>query len=173
MNLFPKSSGPPGAPSSSTEMYIRRRVTHEVNRALANPSQLPEWALATVPVSFPPPPRTPALPSEGYSERAPLPRAPPPIPYLTLTAGQGMNAASVQIHNEEMANRMLERIHDALPGHYRGRSRSPPVHPGSPLPRRRQAIADEPDSSAELAVLQAGQRTFDYPEGPMLPERFP
>ena len=172
MNLFPKSSGPPGAPSSSTEMYIRRRVTHEVNRALSNPSQLPEWALAN-PVthgSFPPPPRTPALPSEGYSDRAPLPRAPPPIPYLTLTAGQGMNAASIQIHNEEMANRMLERIHDSLPGRSRGRSRSPPVHPGSPLPRRRQAIADEPDSSAELAVLQAGQRTFDYPEGPMLPE---
>ncbi|OLP77548.1 hypothetical protein AK812_SmicGene42383 [Symbiodinium microadriaticum] len=81
-----------------------------------------------------------------------------------------MNAASIQIHNEEMANRMLERIHDSLPGRSRGRSRSPPVHPGSPLPRRRQAIADEPDSSAELAVLQAGQRTFDYPEGPMLPE---
>ena len=62
MNLFPKSSGPPGAPSSSTEMYIRRRVTHEVNRALANPSQLPEWAVANpaAPGSFPPPPRTPA-----------------------------------------------------------------------------------------------------------------
>ena len=172
MNLFPKSSGPPGTPSSSTEMYIRRRVTHEVYRALATPGQLPEWALASPPThgSFPPPPRTPALPSEGYSDRAPLPRAPPPVPYLTLTAGQGMNAASIQIHNEEMANRMLERIHDSLPGRSRGRSRSPPVHPGSPLPRRRQAIADEPDSSAELAVLQAGQRTFDYPEGPMLPE---
>ncbi|OLP85787.1 hypothetical protein AK812_SmicGene33178 [Symbiodinium microadriaticum] len=148
------------------------RVTHEVNRALANPSQLPEWALANPAAhgSFLPPPRTAALPSEGYSDRAPLPRAPPPIPYLTLTAGQGMNTASIQIHNEEMANRMLERIHDSLPGRSRGRSRSPPVHPGSPLPRRRQAIADEPDSSAELAVLQAGQRTFDYPEGPMLPE---
>ena len=172
MNLFPKSSGPPGAPSSSTEMYIRRRVAHEVNRALANPGQLPEWALAnpTAQGSFPPPPRTPALPSEGYSDRAPLPRAPPPAPYLTLTAGQGMNTASIQIHNEEMANRMLERIHESLPGRSGGRSRSPPVHPGSPLPRRRQAIADEPDSSADLAVLQAGQRTFDYPEGPMLPE---
>ena len=114
MKLFPKSSGPPGTPSSSTEMYIRPRVTHEVNRALANPSQLPEWALATPSpsASFPPPPRTPALPSESYSERAPLPRAPPPTPYLTLTAGQGMNAASSRIHNEEMANRMLERIHE-------------------------------------------------------------
>ena len=172
MNLFPKSSGPPGAPSSSTEMYIRRRVAHEVNRALANPGQLPEWALANPAAqgSFPPPPRTPALPSEGYSDRAPLPRAPPPVPYLTLTAGQGMNTASIQIHNEEMANRMLERIHESLPGRSGDRSRSPPVHPGSPLPRRRQAIADEPDSSADLAVLQAGQRTFDYPEGPMLPE---
>ena len=172
MNLFPKSSGPPGAPSSSAEVYIRRRVAHEVNRALANPSQLPEWAVANpaVPGSFPPPPRTPALPSEGHSDRAPLPRAPPPVPYLTLSAGQGMNTASIQIHNEEMANRMLERIQDSWTGRSTGRSRSPPVHPGSPLPRRRQALADEPATSADLAVTQAGQRTFDYPEGPMLPE---
>ena len=69
-----------------------------------------------------------------------------------------------------MANRMLERIQDSWTGRSSGRSRSPPVHPGSPIPRRRQAIADEPDTSADLAVLQAGQRTFDYPEGPMLPE---
>ena len=94
-------------------------------------------------------------------------------PYLTLTAGQGMNAASIQTHNEQMANRMLERIHETLPGHYRSRSRSPPIHPSPPLPRRRQAIiadTDEPESSAGLAVAQAGQRTFEYPTGPALPE---
>ena len=170
LNLFPKSSSPPGPASSTVEMYLRRRVTQEVNRALANPNQLPEWASPSA--SFPPPPRTPALPSESYSERVPFPRAPPPAPYLTLTAGQSMNAASIQIHNEQMANRMLERIHETLPRHYRSRSRSPPVHPSPPLPRRRQAIADadEPESSARLAVAQAGQRTFDYPTGPALPE---
>ena len=162
----------PGAPTTDTAIYIRRRVAQEVNRALSNPGQLPDWAVANpaAPGSSPPPPRTPALPSEGQSDRAPLPRAPPPVPYLTLSTGQGANTASIQIHNEEMANRMLERIHDSWTGRSGGRSRSPPVHPGSPLPRRRQAIADEPDTSADLAVLQAGQRTFDYPEGPMLPE---
>ena len=65
---------------------------------------------------------------------------------------------------------MLERIHEALPRDYQSRSRSPPIHPSPPLPRRRHAISDEPESSAVLAVAQAGQRTFDYPTGPMLPE---
>ena len=45
MELYPKSSGAPGAPPTSTEGYIRRRVAEEVRSVTAQHFQaLPAWA---------------------------------------------------------------------------------------------------------------------------------
>ena len=184
LNLFPKSSGPPGPVSSSVEMYIRRRVAQEVTKALAPPDTLPEWARpneqatagrhALPPV--PSPPRTPSLPMEYMN--TPLPRAPPPpSPLLTLTEGSGPTSQSIQVHDEGLANRLIERlVSSRVPAPRDTRSRSPILRPCPPLPRRRQAVKneqpalqDQPTTSTQLAVVVASSDQYVLPDGPELP----
>ena len=78
LNLFPKSSGPPGPISSSVEMYIRRRVAQEVSRALTPPEALPAWARPDEGRHGSPPPlrRAPALPCASERSGVMVPRAP-------------------------------------------------------------------------------------------------
>ncbi|CAE7351970.1 unnamed protein product [Symbiodinium natans] len=143
----------------------------EVNCALTPPEQLPAWARPDEGrrrASPPPLRRTPGLPyaSERSDAMVPLPRAPPPTPptpFLTLTEGYN----TIQVHDEAMANRLIERL--ALPHRQDNRSRSPVLRSCPPLPRRRPAVRDEPSTSIQLLVSNASADAYVVPDGPEIP----
>ncbi|CAE7510276.1 unnamed protein product [Symbiodinium natans] len=131
LNLFPKSSGPPGPPDLSLQAYIRRRVGYEVEAAMTEMRARQEASLPSRVASF--------LPASGIDEPplpvwaqppddtldattarttlsahrqdvtiAPSARSPPPCPppsLLTLAAG----GTSLTIHDASLAERVLSR----------------------------------------------------------------